>query len=131
MALVAGVFFWLGLVAPLAPAAFVGAALACFLALDGAAARPLAGFLMEGASATKRVGTERVRLETRGSAIVLGHVLLYGVGVKADRCCKAKLKRQPQDTPQRPFLLRPCSTTEGLRVELLHESLHVGKLLLV
>eukprot|EP00964_Phaeocystis_antarctica_P008332 scaffold4490_cov48-Phaeocystis_antarctica.AAC.1 len=38
---------------------------------------------------------------------------------------------RPQDTPQLPFLLRPCSTTEGLRVELLHESLHVGKLLLV
>ena len=70
LALVAGVFFWLGLVAPLAPAAFVGAALACFLALDGAAARPLAGFLMEGASATKRVGTERARLETRGSAAI-------------------------------------------------------------
>jgi len=69
LALVAGVFFWLGLVAPLAPAAFVGAALACFLALDGAVAAAR-GFLAAGVSATKRVGTERARLETRGSAAI-------------------------------------------------------------
>ena len=60
---VAVVFFWLGLV-PLAPAALVGGApLAACLALDGATAA-LRGFFLAGASSvTKRVGTERVRLE--------------------------------------------------------------------
>ena len=61
---VAVVFFWLGLMAPLAPAALVGGApLAACLPLDGATAA-LRGFFLAGASSvTKRVGTERVRLE--------------------------------------------------------------------
>ena len=65
---VAVVFFWLGLVAPLAPAALVGGApLAACLALDGAAAA-LRGFLAVGASSvTKRVGARRRGAKRHGA----------------------------------------------------------------
>ena len=61
MTLVTVVFFWLGLVAALVAAALDGA---CFLVLDGAAA-PARGFLVDGASAMKRVGAVRARFDAR------------------------------------------------------------------